>query len=539
MRNKNIQFGEDGRGKLLSGIRKMAGAVKSTLGPMGNTVLIESESHTRGITVTKDGVTVAKSIKLSDAAEDLAVRIMREASERTATQAGDGTTTAIVLAEALIEAGTLHLKDSDINKTEVLREMVQLTKDVVGRIRLQAKDVTDSTLRSVAVISANNDEKIGSLIADAFIEVGDSGIVTVEMSQGSETTYSATNGIKVDRGYATPLFVNHQKKDECILEDVYVLVSDAEITNILQIESILKPIIQENKKLLIIAPCNANVTNTLAANVMKNGLKLCSIQPPSFGYKQHELMGDIALSIGATYFSEKTGDDLSLISFSDLGVASKVIVGRSETIIIKDDAHSKEIDERVEQLRDALKLATNAGDRKHIESRIASLCGGIGVISVGGATDTEQKELYDRVDDAVCAVKSAMEEGILAGSGLTIFRLGLEMVAVDEVFSRLSRESKTARKILGNAMQTPLMQICENAGKTEYFKDYIQTSNKMTASKRWGYGYNVKTGEYGNLIKMGVIDPAKVTRCALENAVSVAVTILSTNAIITFDESNR
>lgn len=539
MRNKNIQFGDDGRGKLLSGIRKMAGAVKSTLGPMGNTVLIESEGHTRGITVTKDGVTVAKSIKLSDAAEDLAVRIMREASERTATQAGDGTTTAIVLAEALIEAGTLHLKDSDINKTEVLREMVELTKGAVERIKLQAKDVTDSTLRSVAVISANNDEKIGSLIADAFIEVGDSGIVTVEMSQGSETTYSATNGIKVDRGYSTPLFVNHQKKDECILEDVYVLVSDAEITNILQIESILKPIIQESKRLLIIAPCSANVTNTLAANVMKNGLKLCSIQPPSFGYKQHELMGDIALSVGATYFSEKTGDDLSLISFSDLGVASKVIVGRSETIIIKDDEHSKEIDERVEQLRDALKLATSAGDRKHIESRIASLCGGIGVISVGGATDTEQKELYDRVDDAVCAVKSAMEEGILAGSGLTIFRLGLEMVAVNEVFSRLSMEAKTARRILGNAMQTPLMQICENAGKTDYFKDYIQTSNKMTATKRWGYGYNVKTGEYGNLIKMGVIDPAKVTRCALENAVSVAVTILSTNAIITFDESNR
>lgn len=539
MRNKNIQFGDDGRGKLLSGIRKMAGAVKSTLGPMGNTVLIESEGHTRGITVTKDGVTVAKSIKLSDAAEDLAVRIMREASERTATQAGDGTTTAIVLAEALIEAGTLHLKDSDINKTEVLREMVELTKGAVERIKLQAKDVTDSTLRSVAVISANNDEKIGSLIADAFIEVGDSGIVTVEMSQGSETTYSATNGIKVDRGYSTPLFVNHQKKDECILEDVYVLVSDAEITNILQIESILKPIIQESKRLLIIAPCSANVTNTLAANVMKNGLKLCSIQPPSFGYKQHELMGDIALSVGATYFSEKTGDDLSLISFKDLGVASKVIVGRSETIIIKDDEHSKEIDERVEQLRDALKLATSAGDRKHIESRIASLCGGIGVISVGGATDTEQKELYDRVDDAVCAVKSAMEEGILAGSGLTIFRLGLEMVAANEVFSRLSREAKTARRILGNAMQTPLMQICENAGKTDYFKDYIQTSNKMTATKRWGYGYNVKTGEYGNLIKMGVIDPAKVTRCALENAVSVAVTILSTNAIITFDESNR
>lgn len=528
MRNKKIQFDEDGRSKLLSGISKMAGAVKSTLGPMGNTVLIESESHTRGITVTKDGVTVAKSIKLSDAAEDLAVRIMREASERTATQAGDGTTTAIVLAEALVNYGMEMLGDG-VNRTEVLRNMVALTNSCVEVIKTKSEKVGDKTLRDVAVISANNDEEIGTLIANAFMEVGESGIVTVEMSQGSETTYSATNGIKVDRGYTSPLFVNNHRKDECVLEDTYILVSDAEISNILQIERILKPIIQENKKLLIIAPCNANVTNTLAANVMKNGLKICSIQPPSFGYKQHELMQDIALSVGANYYSEKTGDDLSLISFSDLGRASKVIVGRADTIIIKEDGESEEVDSRVSQLREALADTTSVADRKHIENRIASLCGGIGVISVGGATDLEQKELYDRVDDAVCAVKSAMEEGILAGGGLTLYRIGQGFLEHNDKDSDL----RIAREILGRAMQTPMAQIYSNAGKVELMKEYTRDVSNM---KRWRYGYNVKNNEYGNLIKMGVIDPAKVTRCALENAVSVAVTILSTNAIITFDE---
>jgi chaperonin GroEL len=524
MKNKTIQFHEEGRSKLLSGIHKMAGAVKSTLGPSGNTVLIESENHTRGITVTKDGVTVAKSIALADPAEDLAVRIMREASERTATQAGDGTTTAIVLAEALVDYGTEQLNNSEVNRTEVLRCVVELTKDAVYTIKQKAKDVTDKTLKDVAIISANNDEEIGGLIADAFMEVGDSGIVTVELAQGSETTFSATNGIKVDRGYSSPLFVNNRKKDECIFEDVYVLVSDAEISNILQIETILKPIIQEH-----------NVTNTLAANVMKNGLKICNIQPPSFGYKQHELMEDIALSVGATYFSEKTGDDLSLIAFNDLGKASKVIVGRDNTIIIKEDIEENtEVSERVAQLREALADTTNVAERRHIENRIASLCGGIGVISVGGVTDIEQKELYDRVDDAVCAVKSAMEEGILAGGGLILHRIGEDFYYDGEERVKTNdKEYGLAKMILGKAMMTPMRQICINAGKPNLI---TELPNNVAHVKKWGYGYNVKNEKYGNLIKMGVIDPAKVTRCALENAVSVAVTILSTNAIITFDD---
>jgi chaperonin GroEL len=546
MKNKKIYFNEDGRNKLLKGIKKMAGAVKSTLGPSGNTVLIESEEHLRGITVTKDGVTVAKSIALKDPVEDLAVRIMREASERTATQAGDGTTTAVVIAEALVEQGTkgLDAQAEYVNRTEVLRWMVELTKEAVGIIKKTSKKVTKKTLRDVAIISANNDKEIGGLIADAFMEVGESGIVTVELSQGSETTYSATNGIKVDRGYTSPLFVNNRKKDECIFEDVYILVSDAEITNILQIETILKPIIQEQKKLLIIAPCSGNVTNTLAANVMKNGLKICNIQPPSFGYKQHELMEDIALSVGATYFSEKTGDDLSLISFNDLGVASKIIVGRDNTIIIKEDIEDNaQVTERVAQLREALAETNNVAERRHIENRIASLCGGIGVISVGGATDLEQKELYDRVDDAVCAVKSAMEEGILAGGGLVLYRIAKLFMEKWQQFepdykNRIDEVDKhLAYAILADGMKMPMFQIHENAGT---FDKIFKAPSPFEDEKEWyTHGMNAKSGEYGDLIKMGVIDPAKVTRCALENAVSVAVTILSTNAIVTVDESNR
>jgi chaperonin GroEL len=546
MKNKKIYFNEDGRNKLLKGIKKMAGAVKSTLGPSGNTVLIESEEHLRGITVTKDGVTVAKSIALKDPVEDLAVRIMREASERTATQAGDGTTTAVVIAEALVEQGTkgLDAQAKYVNRTEVLRWMVELTKEAVGIIKKTSKKVTKKTLRDVAIISANNDKEIGGLIADAFMEVGESGIVTVELSQGSETTYSATNGLKVDRGYTSPLFVNNRKKDECIFEDVYILVSDAEITNILQIETILKPIIQEQKKLLIIAPCSGNVTNTLAANVMKNGLKICNIQPPSFGYKQHELMEDIALSVGATYFSEKTGDDLSLISFNDLGVASKIIVGRDNTIIIKEDIEDNaQVTERVAQLREALAETNNVAERRHIENRIASLCGGIGVISVGGATDLEQKELYDRVDDAVCAVKSAMEEGILAGGGLVLYRIAKLFMEKWQQFEpdykdRIDEVDKhLAYAILADGMKMPMFQIHENAGT---FDKIFKAPSPFEDEKEWyTHGMNAKSGEYGDLIKMGVIDPAKVTRCALENAVSVAVTILSTNAIVTVDESNR
>jgi chaperonin GroEL len=527
---KELHFSQQGRNHLIDGISKIANAVKSTLGPRGNTVLIESPEHTHGITVTKDGVTVAKAVSLMDPVENLAVRMMKEAADKTATLAGDGTTTAIVLTEALVKNGTCSLGE-DTNRTEVLRALVDETKWVVNELRKKSHEVDKDKLRDVAIISANNDNKIGKIIADVYESVGEDGIVTVEKSQTSETYFETTNGIKVDRGYLSPLFINDQKKDECVLEDVHILVSDAEINNILQIENILKPIIAEGKKLLIIAPCANNVTNTLAANVMKRSLKICAITPPSFGYKQHELMQDIALSVGATYFSEKTGDDLSIINFTDLGHAAKVIVGRDSTVILKDETttNQTEIEERVKELWVAHENATKKADKEFIESRIASLTGGIGVIYVGGNTDLEQKELYDRVDDAVCAVKSALEEGILPGSGLALYRMAQEFEK-KLMFSKIKNKNlKIAYAILSQSLKAPLTQILANAGLDvkEVYKDV----------KGWQKGYDLKNEKYGNLIKMGVIDPMKVTKSALQNAVSVAVTILSTNAIITMARS--
>jgi chaperonin GroEL len=523
---KNLLFGDEGRQKLISGISKIAKAVKSTLGPGGNTVLIESPQHTASITVTKDGVTVAKAIDLLDPCENLAVRIMREAADKTATSSGDGTTTAIVLTEALVLGGQEHIKDHH-NKTEVLRQMVEIGSKVVDKLKEKSKRLSKGMLLDVATISSNNDKETGKIIADVYKSVGKNGIVTVEKSQSTDTYYESTLGLKVDRGYLSPLFINDQKKDECVFEDVMILVSDSEISNVLQVESVLKPIISEGKRLLIIAPCSHNVVNTLAANVIKGNLKVCVIPPPNFGYKQHELMQDIAISVGANYFSEKTGDDLSLMNYGDLGHASKVIVGRDKTIIIKSSTRVKQdkVDERVSQLWGAHASATKKIDKDFLLERIASLTGGIGVIYVGGNTDLEQKELYDRVDDAVCAVRSALEEGVVAGSGKALFEINV----LDIVPQAQSEEQMAAMQIIQQAIEAPINQILNNAG--------LCLTNVYNGSEPKGYGYNVKTGQKGDLMEMGVVDPLKVTRSALENAISVAVTILSTNAIVTMARS--
>lgn len=525
---KELDFGSEGRDKLIKGITKIANAVKSTLGPRGNTVLIESPEHTASITVTKDGVTVAKAVELLDPVENLAVRIMKQAAERTATLAGDGTTTAIVLTESIVKHTTKLLsKHKNVSVIEVIRALSNYTIEIINKLKEDSVKVTSKTLNNVATISANNDEFVGSIISDTYNTVGENGIVTVEKSQNSETYSETTEGIKIDRGYSSNLFINNQKKDECILENVHILVSDAEISNVLNIEGILKPIIQENKKLLIIAPCSQNVIQTLAANVMKRGLKVCIIPPPSFGWKTHELMQDIAMSVGATYFSEKTGDDLSIINFSDLGRASKVIVGRDSTVVLcspKDEEHQERLDERVSELKDAHKRAKTKGDREFILSRIASLTGGVGVIYVGGNTDLEQKELYDRVDDAVCAVRSALSDGILPGGGVALMNISSELK------SGKSDAEKIAYAILLSSLLSPISQILENAGLS--LEDiYLGSQFKK------GEGYNVVTGEKGKMIDLGVIDPTKVTVSALSNAISVANTILSTNAIITMARS--
>jgi chaperonin GroEL len=520
---KDLLFNDMGRDKLIEGVRKMSSAVKSTLGPRGNTVLIESPTLPGGITVTKDGVTVAKAVDLVDPVENLSVRMMKLAADKTAMVAGDGTTTAIVLTEAMVIGGS-QLITSELNRTEVLRAMVDISDRAVDKLRKSGKNVTNSLVFDVATISANNDREIGRIIADAYKKVGRSGLVTVERSKTTSTYSQSTSGLKFDRGYLSPLFINDQKKDECLLEDVLILVSDVEISNVLQIESVLKFAVSENKKLLIISPCSVNFINTLAANVMKGVLKICAVAPPSFGYKQHELMQDIALSVGATYFSEKTGDDLSLIKPSDLGHAASVAVSKDKTIIIRSEVRAKQelIDERVKQLRESITDSVSENDKSFILERIASLTGGIGVIFVGGNTDIEQKELYDRVDDAVCAVRSALEEGVLPGAGKALYEINAH-----EIISSLNvkhvKEYQCAALIMDRAFKAPLQQILENAG--------LDDARYIDCPK--GHGLNVKTEEFGDLFEMGVIDPVKVTRSALQNAVSVATTILSTNAIIT------
>ena len=528
---KDLLFDNEGRDKLISGISKISKAVKSTLGPRGKTVLIESSNHTQGITITKDGVTVAESISLIDSVENLAITMMKDAARRTANSAGDGTTTAIVLTEALVKAGEKFLKPEH-NITEVVKNIKKTTEDVIDRLKKDSRKVTPAMLKDVATISSNNDSELGHIISDAYKKVGVNGIVTIESSQNHETYATVTNGIKVDRGYTSQMFITNQKNDEAILEDTLVLVCDQEISNILQIETVLKPIIQQNKKLLIIGACSPNVVNTLAANVVRNGLKLCNIIPPNFGYKQHELMQDIALSVGAKYFSEKTGDNLNLITMDDLGHADKVIAGKNQTVIIKSNQLTGEIENRIKELKEQQENTEIVSDREFINERIASLSGSIGAIYVGGNSDVEQKEKYDRVEDAVCAVRSALEEGIVRGGGSALFYIG-EHLEIQRYKGKPQEEfddEDVADVILGHAMCIPFFQILENAGIN--FRD-ANTILVKSHKKGKDYGYDVKNEKYGDMFKMGVVDPLKVTRLALLNAVSVATTILSTNAIVT------
>jgi chaperonin GroEL len=508
---KEIHFGENGQKKLKSGIKKIAGAVKSTLGARGRTVLIESENHVGGMTVTKDGVTVAKSINLYDPTENLAVMMMRQAAERTATVAGDGTTTSIVLAEAIIDAADKYLTPEH-NVTEVIREINQLTSQVVDQLDKSSKKLSGKKLLDVATISANNDREVGKMISDAFKEVD---MVTVENSMTSSTYVEIIKGMKIDRGYTSKYFINDHKKQECVLDNPYVLISDHEINNLTSLERILLPIVQNNRPLLIIGELGQNALNTLNLNVTQGKIKACAVMPPSFGYRQKDLLGDLAVALGGTYFSEDTGDDLSLIDLEHLGKAAKVIVSKGMTVFMHQASREDAINGRIEELKELRDETTNAEDKNFINERIANLSGGVGVIYVGALSDIEQKEKKDRIDDAVCAVQAALEEGILPGGGIALLNA-----------QKCIKSPNIASVILIDALFAPFEQILINAGKDV---GYIASNITNTV----GFGYDVKNEKFGDMIKMGIIDPTKVTKNALLNAVSVATTIMSTNAIIT------
>ena len=464
---------------------------------------------------------------------------MKQAAAKTALDAGDGTTTSIVLAEAIVNEIIWEIENSDValNKTVLLNHITTLANEYAEYLERKSIKVNDKKLEAVATISANNDKEIGKIIADAYKRVGLNGVVTVEKSLDEKTYADITEGFKLDRGHASNLFINNHEKDECIFEDCHVLVCDQQIDNIFQIENVLKPVVKNQLKLLIIAPCSVNMINTLAANVVKSNLRACVVEPPNFGWKSHELMEDMALSLGATYFSEKTGDDLSLITVDDLGKAKKVIIGQGSSVIIKDDhVNEEEIKERVEQLRVQEKQTKTKSGREHVMNRIASLVGAIGVIKVGGLTDTEQKERFDRVEDAVCAVRAALEEGILPGGGLALYNFDVLYNVTHYGKSKsTSDEQWSAGSILSRALKKPFETIMRNAGCDG--EELANMGSELALGKWSSEGYDAKTKKKCHLIKKGIIDPAKVTKSALLNAVSVATTIMSTNAIVTLARS--
>lgn len=510
---KEIHFGDDGQKKLKSGIKKIAGAVKSTMGARGRTVLIESENHIGGITVTKDGVTVARSINLYDPTENLAVMMMRQAADRTAVVAGDGTTTAIVLAESIIDNAD-NIIDSSDNITEVIREISEITTKICSRLSKMSKKLSGKKLLDVATISANNDREVGKMIADTFGKVN---VVTVENSQTPSTHVEIISGMKIDRGFSSKYFITDQKKQECVLDNPYVLITDHEISNILNIEKVIAHVISSNKSLLIIGQLSASALNTLNLNVAQGKIKACNIIPPSFGYRSKDLLFDLSVSLGGTYFSEDTGDDLSVIEVEDLGRASRVIVNKDMTLFMPLPAMTGAIDKNIEVLKESIAETTDVNEVNFINERIANMSGGIGIIYVGALSDIEQKEKKDRIDDAVCAVKAALEDGILPGGGIAL---------IDAFDLEFPDVITTAEKIMSNAVASPFKQIVLNSGKNPEL-----ILSEMPIGRN--IGYDVKNECYGDMIGMGIIDPTKVTRNALMNAVSVATTIMSTDAIIT------
>ena len=504
---KEIEFNQE---KLMSGIKKISDAVSSTLGPMGRTVLIESENHTRGITVTKDGVTVAKSIILEDPIENLAVTMIKEASEKTATAAGDGTTTSVVLASAIIDA---FITEDAPNNPQILRDIVIESKKVIKELEEMAIPVTNEMLLDVATISANNDKEIGSIVHDAYTKVGRDGIVTVENSSTSITYSEVVDGMRVQRGYSSKYMINEQKKQEIILNNPYILISDQEIASLHQIEHILAEVIRQNRSILIIAEISENAMYSLNMNSAKKVLKVGTIVPPQFGYKRDEIMNDLAFATGGLFISDSIGDNMELMTIDSLGEADKVIIGKDSTVIMLKDGDAAK--QRIDDIKEITASTKEEIDFRN--ERIANLSGGIAVIYVGASSDIEQKEKRDRVDDAVCATRAALEEGILPGGGYALLHLSADYDMMDGIVPR----------IMTHALSAPCYQIMANAGLSpEEIEDTIE------GYLRDGIAYNVKTGELGKMIEMGIVDPLKVTKSALENAVSVSTTLLGTQCII-------
>ncbi|MBY0529427.1 MAG: chaperonin GroEL [Rhabdochlamydiaceae bacterium] len=523
MAAKNIKFKEDARQKILKGVRTLASAVKVTLGPKGRNVVIDKSYGTPHI--TKDGVTVAKEIELEDKHENMGAQMVKEVASKTADKAGDGTTTATVLAEAIYSEGLRNVT-AGANPMEIKKGIELAVKTVTSELQLLSKPIQDRTeIAQVATISANGDIEIGEIIAKAMERVGKDGTITVEEGKGFETSLDVVEGMSFDRGYVSSYFMTNPEAQECVFDDAFILLYDKKISGVKEFLPILQAVAESGRPLLIIAEdVEGEALATLVVNRLRAGLKVCAVKAPGFGDRRKAMLEDIAILTGGQLISEEIGIKLDTVTMEMLGRVQKVVIGKEDTTLVKGMGNKEKIAERIALLRRQISEATSDYDREKLQERLAKLAGGVGIIRVGAATEIEMKEKKDRVDDAVHATKAAVEEGVLPGGGVPFIRC---IPALEKLAATLSGDIKVGVEIIIKAISYPLRQIAENAGEEGSL--IVQKVSSMATHEGW----NALTGEFGNMLKMGILDPTKVSRLSIELAASIAALLLTTEAIIT------
>jgi chaperonin GroEL len=523
MAKKQLLFDEAARRKILTGAQLLTRAVAVTLGPKGRNVMIDRKFGSPK--VTKDGVTVAKEIELADPYENMGAQMVREVASKTADKAGDGTTTATVLAEAIYREG-LKSVTSGANPIFVKRGIDKAADAAIEALKGISKQIKDrEEIRQVATVSANWDSTIGDMIAEAMDKVGKDGTITVEEAKSIETTLDVVEGMQFDKGYLSPYFSTNNETLEAVLEEPYILLNEKKISNMNDLLPILQEVAKSSKPLLIIAEdIEGEALATLVVNKLRGILNVCAVKAPGFGDRRKAMMEDIAILTGGKFITEDLGIKLENVKLADLGKAKRITVDKENTTIIEGAGEASAIQGRVKLIRRQIEETSSDYDREKLQERLAKLAGGVAVINVGAATETELKERKDRVDDALHATRAAVEEGIVAGGGVALLRTAN---AIDVLIGKLSGDEKIGAQIVRRAIEQPLRQLCENAG--------IEGSVVVrdVASKDGNYGYNVATGAYEDLVKAGVVDPTKVTRTALQNATSVAGLLLTTECLIT------
>ncbi len=519
---KDVNFGSSAREKMIEGVNVLANAVKVTLGPKGRNVVIDKSFGAP--TITKDGVSVAKEIELEDKFENMGAQLVREVASKTNDVAGDGTTTATVLAQAILVEGMKSVA-AGMNPMDLKRGIDKATRVAVEQIHaLSTPANDDKAIAQVGSISANSDAKIGELISQAMQKVGKQGVITVEEGSGFEDALEVVEGMQFDRGYISPYFANKQDSLTCEFDNPHILLVDKKISNIREIVPLLEKVMQTSRPLLIIAEDVENeALATLVVNNLRGGLKTCAVKAPGFGDRRKAMLQDIATLTGGVVISEEVGLSLETAGLEHLGTAKRITVGKENTVIVDGAGNKADIDARVESIRRQVEESTSDYDKEKLQERVAKLSGGVAVIKVGAATETEMKEKKDRVDDALHATRAAVEEGVVPGGGVALVRA---LSALSELKGD-NDDQNAGINILKRAMEAPLRQIVTNAG------DEASVIVNEVKNGQGNYGYNAATGEYGDMIAMGILDPAKVTRSALEHAASVAGLMLTTEVMIT------